>query len=87
MWGRALAALGPGFVLAAALVGLACWLPPGPWQATVVPGLVAFVPAWTLLAVAAFAFRDAARAWWWLGGGAVVATLGFSALRVAGWIE
>src|SRR3546814_6402406 len=35
-----------GFFLAAALVGLVGWALPGPWQSTIVPGLVAFFPLW-----------------------------------------
>lgn len=40
MWGRASAGALPGFILAAALVSLLGRLLPGPWQSTLVPGLV-----------------------------------------------
>ena len=38
MWARASAGIVPGFFLSAALVGLASWMLPGPWQSTLVAG-------------------------------------------------
>ncbi len=37
MWGRFAAGVVAGFFLSVALVGLVCWLLPGPWQSTLVP--------------------------------------------------
>ncbi len=87
MWGRASAALVPGFFLAAGLMGLVCWTLPGPWQSTLVPGLVAFFPLWICVAGAAFAFASGARAWAWLGGLAIASLGGLWLLQQAGWVQ
>ncbi len=87
MWGRASAGVVPGFFAAAALVGWVCWLVPGSWEATLVPGLVAFFPAWTAVFCLAFRFGDGRRAWGWLG---TLAVLGLGLLRIAqsaGWVR
>lgn len=86
MWSRACAGVFAGFFASAALVGLTCWLMPGPWQATIVPGLVAFIAAWIVAASAAFAFADGRRAWAWLS---LLALCGFASLhtlRLLGWV-
>ena len=64
MWARASAGIVPGFFLSAALVGLASWMLPGPWQSTLVAGGLAFFPVWTGVFCLAFRFRSGARAWW-----------------------
>ncbi len=74
MWSRALAGIVPGFFLAAALVGLCSWSLPGPWQATLVPALVAFFPAWMVVIGVGFFFRSGRQAWAWLGVAAIAAT-------------
>lgn len=87
MWSRASAGVVAGFFLAAALLGLGSWCLPGPWQATIVPGLIAFVPLWLGLVGAAFAFRSGLRAWGWFAG---LALAGFGALwtlRALGWVQ
>lgn len=86
MWGRASAGLVAGFFLAAALVGLAGWLLPGPWQSAIVPGLVAFFPLWIGAAGAAFAFSSGRRAWAWLGGLALAGFALLWALRASDWV-
>lgn len=73
MWTRASAGVVPGFFLAAGLLGLCCWLLPGAWQATLVPGLIAFFPLWIGLVCASLAFSGGARAWAWLTALAVLA--------------
>lgn len=86
MWARAAAGTLPGFFLAAALTGLICWLPPGPWQRMLVPGLLVFAPIWMATIALAFAFGTGKRAWAWLS---VMALLGFCllwALRGLGWV-
>jgi len=86
MWARALAGIFPGFFFAAALTGLVTWALPGPWTHALVPSMVAFVPAWMLVALWAFSFRTPWRAWGWISGGAAV---GFSVLwlaRTQGWM-
>jgi hypothetical protein len=67
MWARASAGVLAGFFVAAALVGLACWSLPGPWQQTLVPGLVTFLPVWIGVICASFLFASGKRAWLWLG--------------------
>lgn len=87
MSARALAGLVAGFFVAAAAAGLVAWLPPGPWQAAIVPSLVAFIPFWMLAALWAFAFRTGLRAWVWLGASA---GLGFALLwllRTTHWVQ
>ena len=80
MWSRISAGVLAGFFVAAGALGWIVWLCPGPWQATLVPALVAFFPAWTGVFCASLGFRSGARAWVWLGGLAVVllATLWFA---------
>src|SRR3546814_16786992 len=68
MWSRAGAGLVAGFCLAAALVGLVGWALPGPWQSTIVPGLVAFFTLWIGAAGMAFGLGSGSRAWAWQGG-------------------
>ncbi|MCX7515385.1 hypothetical protein [Frateuria sp. STR12] len=87
MWPRLGAGVVPGFFLAAALVGLACWLPPGSWESWLVPGLVAFFPVWLAVACLSLRFASGPRAWLWLSG---LAMLGLGLLRVlqqAGWVR
>ncbi len=85
MWSRASAGLVAGFFLSAALVGLVSWVLPGPWQSTIVPGLVAFFPLWIGAAGAAFGFSSGRRAWGWLGGLALAGFAALWALRALGW--
>jgi hypothetical protein len=87
MWSRASAGLVAGFFLAAALVGLVGWALPGPWQSSIVPGLVVFFPLWIGLAAAAFAFSSGRRAWGWLGGLALIGFGALWALRALGWVQ
>ena len=75
MWSRALAGVFPGFFLSAALLGIVCWSLPGPWQGTLVPGIIAFFPIWMIVIGASFFFSTGRRAWVWLSASAV-ATLG-----------
>jgi len=87
MWARASAGIVAGFFLAASLLGLACWSLPGPWEATLVPGLLAFFPLWVGVACAAFRFASGARAWGWLGALAL-AGLGLLWLaQAAAWVR
>src|SRR3546814_9766663 len=77
MWSRAGASLVAGFILADALVGLVGWALPGPWQSTIVPGLMAFFPLWFGAAGTAFGSRNGRPARAWLGG---LAIAGFARL-------
>lgn len=72
MWGKATAGFFPGFLLSAGLVGLVSWLLPGPWESTLVGGVIAFIAVWIGIASASFLFASGTRAWAWLGGGAVL---------------
>lgn len=87
MWARALAGLLAGFFVAAAAAGLTVWLPPGPWQQAIVPGLIAFIPYWMLAALWAFAFRSGLRAWGWLGGSALAGFALLWLLRTLHWVQ
>lgn len=85
MWGRATAGALPGFLLAAALVSLLGRLLPGPWQSTLVPGLVVLFPLWIGIAAAAFRFANSRRAWAWLGGLALLASGLLRLVQATGW--
>ncbi|KRG70905.1 hypothetical protein [Pseudoxanthomonas dokdonensis] len=87
MWARALAGVVPGFFLSAAVLGLFCWGLPGPWQSTLVPGLVAFFPIWTIVIAASFKFADGRRAWAWLSALAVLAQSLLWALQASQWLR
>ena len=86
MWARALAGVFPGFFLSAALVGLICWSLPGPWQGTLVPGLVAFFPLWMIVIGASFFFSSGKRAWVWLCASALLALSALWAMQSLQWI-
>src|SRR3546814_16439941 len=87
MCSRAGAGLVAGFFLAAALVGLVGWALPGPWQSTIVPGLVAFFPLWIGAAGMAFGLGSGRRAWAWLGGLALACFTLLWALRALDWVQ
>ena len=86
MWARALAGVFPGFFLSAALVGLVCWSLPGPWQATLVPGMVAFFPLWMGVIGASFFFSSGKRAWAWLCMAALAGLGALWAMQSLQWI-
>lgn len=87
MWSRALAGVFPGFFLSAALVGLVCWSLPGPWQATLVPGLVAFFPTWMAVIGASFFFSSGMRAWAVVGASATLALAALWVMQSLQWIR
>ena len=87
MWARASAGVLPGFLLAAALVGLGCWLLPGAWQSTIVAGLLAFFPVWIGVICAAFRFPSGARAWGWLSALALLGLGLLWLLQLSGWVR
>lgn len=87
MWARLAAGAVAGFFLAAALVGLASWAWPGPWQRTLVPALLAFVPVWVAIICSSLRFANGRRAWAWLGGLALVGLGALRALQAAGWVQ
>lgn len=87
MWARVSAGVLPGFFLAAALVGLVCWLPPGRWETTMVPGLLAFFPLWIGLICASLKFPSTRRAWLGLGGLALAGLSLLWTLQMSGWVR
>ncbi|MDO1528073.1 hypothetical protein QMK61_04430 [Fulvimonas sp. R45] len=87
MWARVGAGVVAGFFLSAALVGLACWSLPGPWQGTLVPGVLAFVPVWVGVICASLQFASGRRAWLWLGASAVAGLGLLHALQTLGWVR
>lgn len=86
MWLRVLAGAVPGFFLATALTALLCWLPPGPWQAWLVPALVGFIPVWMGVFAGAFGFASPARALIAYTAAAVLANGVFFGLQWLQWI-
>ena len=84
MWARAFAGVVPGFLLSAGFVGLFTWSWPGPWQATLVPGVIAFFMVWIGVMASAFQFASGKRAWAWLGG---LAALSLGALWMLQWLQ
>lgn len=87
MWARAFAGIVPGFLLSAALVGLFTWVLPGPWQGTLVPGIIAFFVVWIAVMAASFQFANGKRAWAWLSALAVLALGALWLLQWLRWIE
>lgn len=87
MWARALAGIVPGFLLSAALVGLLTWSLPGPWQGTLVPGIVAFFAVWIGVMAASFQFANGKRAWAWLSVLALATQGALWVLQTLRWIE
>ena len=87
MWARATAGVVPGFFLSAALIGLVSWLLPGPWEQTLVPGIVAFFPVWMGVIGASFMFASGKRAWGWMSAAAILAMGLLWGLQTAGWVQ
>ncbi|RZA05194.1 MAG: hypothetical protein EOP02_39700 [Proteobacteria bacterium] len=87
MWARAFAGVIPGFFVSAGLVGLGAWLWPGPWQATLVPALIAFFPVWIGIIGTAFFFPDGRRAWAWLCMAAIASMGGLWLVQAMGWAQ
>ena len=87
IWARASAGVVPGFFFAAALVGLVCWLLPGPWESTIVTGLLVFFPLWIGVICAALRFSTGTRAWGWLSGLAVSGLALLWWLQWSGWVR
>jgi len=87
MWARAIAGIVPGFFFSAGLIGLVCWALPGPWQGTLVPGVIALFPVWMGVIAGSFAFATARRAWafWTLSAGALLGALW--TLQWLGWVS
>ncbi|HXD35362.1 MAG TPA: hypothetical protein VN624_01835 [Rhodanobacter sp.] len=87
MWVRLSAGVLPGFFLAATLIGLVSWLLPGPWESTVVPGLLAFFPLWIGAICAACRFTSGKQAWGWLSALALLGLGLLWLLQTSGWIR
>lgn len=87
MWARAFAGIVPGFLLSAGLVGLFTWSLPGPWQRTIVPGIIGFFVVWIAVMAAVFQFANGKRAWAWLSGLAVLTLGALWLLQWLHWIE
>jgi hypothetical protein len=87
IWGRVIAGAVAGFFFTAALIGLIGWLLPGPWQQSMLPGLVAFVPVWIGVFCLSLLFSNARRAWLWLGTWAVSGLALLWALQTLEWIQ
>lgn len=86
MWGKATAGFFPGFLLSAGLVGLLSWLLPGPWESTLVAGIIGIIPVWIGIAGASFMFANGKRAWGWLSLGAAVSLGLLWALQKSGLV-
>ena len=87
MWTRASAGIVPGFFLAAALLGLVCWLLPGSWESTMVAGLIAFFPLWVGVFCVSFLFSSGKRAWMWLSALALLGLGLLWILQALGWVR
>ncbi len=73
MIGRCLAGTLLGFPLAAVLLRLSLRALPNDGADWLIPALIVFFPLWMTLMIGAYAFRNAARAWFTLGSANVVA--------------
>lgn len=87
MWARASAGIVPGFFLAAALLGLVSWLLPGPWESTMVVGLLAFFPLWIGIVCASLRLPSAKHAWSWLSALALAGMGLLWLLQTSGWVR
>ena len=87
MWARALAGIFAGFFLSAGVVGIVSWLWPGPWQDTLVVGMIAFFPVWMCVIGSAFFFVNGKRAWAWISGAALLALGSLWLLQSMHWVE
>ncbi|MDR0184407.1 hypothetical protein [Lysobacter arvi] len=84
MWTRAFAGIVPGFLLSAGLVGLLTWALPGPWQGTIVAGIITFFIVWIAVMGASFQFASGRRAWAWLS---ALAAASLGALWLLQWLR
>ncbi|MCD0278212.1 hypothetical protein JWH04_04510 [Xanthomonas melonis] len=87
MWARWLASVVLGLPLAVVLVGLCALLLPGPRQSYTLAWLLVMFPVWIGAMAWPFAFRSAARAWFWLGGLTLLCYLALAAIKALGWTE
>lgn len=87
MWAPASAGIVPGFFLAAALLGLVSWLLPGPWESTMVVGLLAFFPLWIGIVCASLRLPGGKHAWLWLSALALSALGLLYLLQSSGWVR
>lgn len=87
MWARTSAGVLPGFFLTATLIGLVGQALPGAWEQTLVPGLIAFFPAWISVICTSVLFRSGKQAWGWLSGLAVAGLGLLWTLQMSGWIH
>jgi hypothetical protein len=86
MWARYLAAAVLGLPLSVGLIGLVALAWPGNQEVTTLPGVMMAFPMWIAVMVLAFVFRNALRAWLWLGGATVVCFGLLYGLKLLGWI-
>ncbi|WP_255988302.1 hypothetical protein [Chitinolyticbacter albus] len=77
MWSKVTAGAVLGLPLSAFAVGTVIYAWPGPWQHSMVVGLVFFFPLWMAVIAASPLFRSAGRAWLWL---ALASAAAFAAL-------
>jgi len=87
MWARVSAGAIPGFFLSVAAIGLIDWLLPGPWQAALLPCMLAFCPLWVGVICASLKFADGKRAWLWLSAAAIVGLGLLRALQALHWVR
>jgi hypothetical protein len=87
MWARYLAAAVLGLPLSVGLIGLVALAWPGNQEVTTLPGVMMAFPVWIAVMVLAFVFKNALRAWLWLGGATLVCFGLLYGLKLLGWIE
>lgn len=86
MWARYLAAAVLGLPLSVGLIGLLALAWPGNQEITALPAIMMAFPVWIAAMVLAFVFKNALRAWLWLGG-ATLACFGLlHGLKLMDWI-
>jgi hypothetical protein len=87
MWARYLAAAVLGLPLSVGLIGLVALAWPGNQEVTTLPGVMMAFPVWIAVMMLAFVFKNALRAWLWLGGATLVCFGLLYGLKLLGWIE
>jgi len=86
MWARYLAAALLGLPLSVGVIGLVALAWPGDQAITTLPWVMMAFPVWIAAMTLAFVFRDALRAWLWLGGATAASFALLYGVKALGWL-
>ncbi len=85
MWGKVAAGAVLGLPLSAFTLGAVIYAWPGPWQHSMVVGMLPFFPLWMAVIAASPLFRSTARAWLWLALASVAALAALWLIKFTGF--